>query len=242
MQASGKMQAGGLSGLKSLLGMAKTKKDKKKTAPKAKKVAKKAAAKKVAKKAASPKGASKVAKAEKKVAKSTTSEKAVKKAAPKKAAPAKKSKKTKELSAAEKVEQIRAASKAATELGASEGLSAQARAAASTLCREVACENDSNSAGYCRLHYIKNWKKVKRKELILKEKKLNRYIEELVAKYPDKYLEAIREDLANDKAFNKVVSDLSLDETAEDEFDGDNESIDSLIGNLRRDREDEDSY
>ena len=69
----------------------------------------------------------------------------------------------------------------------------------SEVCREIACEGLSTTAGYCRLHYIKNWRKIKRKEIILKEGKLNQYIEELVAKYPDKYIEAIRQDLATDK-------------------------------------------
>ena len=68
----------------------------------------------------------------------------------------------------------------------------------------------------CRLHYIKNWKKIKRKETILKEKRLNQYIEELVIKYPDKYIEAIRQDLANDKDFAKVIYDLDLDEGVDD--------------------------
>ncbi|OFZ21974.1 MAG: hypothetical protein A2X94_16080 [Bdellovibrionales bacterium GWB1_55_8] len=106
------------------------------------------------------------------------------------------------------------------------------------VCREVACEGLSTSAGYCRLHYIKNWKKIKRKELILKEKKLNQYIEELVVKYPDKYIEAIRQDLANDKDFAKVIYDLDLDES-DDEFDGENESMDALIDNIKRDFDDE---
>ena len=81
-----------------------------------------------------------------------------------------------------------------------------------SVCREVACENLATTGTYCRLHYIKNWKKIKRKELILKEGKLNRYIEELVAMYPDKYIEAIRQDLAHDKDFAKVITDLDLDE------------------------------
>ncbi len=107
-----------------------------------------------------------------------------------------------------------------------------------TVCREVACEGLATSAGYCRLHYIKNWKKIKRKELILKEGKLNQYIEELVAKYPDKYIEAIRQDLANDKDFAKVIYDLDLDEGVED-FDVEGESIDAVIGDIKRDFEDE---
>jgi hypothetical protein len=106
------------------------------------------------------------------------------------------------------------------------------------VCREVACEGLSTSGGYCRLHYIKNWKKIKRKELILKEGKLNQYIEELVAKYPDKYIEAIRQDLAEDKAFAKVIYDLDLDETSDD-FEGDGENVDNLIDTIKRDFDDE---
>lgn len=107
-----------------------------------------------------------------------------------------------------------------------------------SVCREVACEGLSTSGGYCRLHYIKNWKKIKRKELILKERKLNQYIEELVAKYPDKYIEAIRQDLTSDKDFAKVISDLDLDEGVDD-FDSENENMDSLIDTIKRDFEDE---
>jgi len=106
------------------------------------------------------------------------------------------------------------------------------------VCREVACEGLATSGGYCRLHYIKNWKKIKRKEVILREGKLNQYIEELVAKYPDKYLEAIRQDLLNDKDFAKVIYDLDLDESIDD-FEGEGENVESLIDNIKREFEDE---
>lgn len=110
--------------------------------------------------------------------------------------------------------------------------------AGETVCREVACEGLATSGGYCRLHYIKNWKKIKRKELILKEKKLDQYIEELVAKYPDKYIEAIRQDLANDKDFAKVIYDLDLDEGIDD-FDSEGGDSDSLIDTIKRDFDDD---
>jgi len=116
--------------------------------------------------------------------------------------------------------------------------SARATVDAESVCREVACEGLSTTGGYCRLHYVKNWKKIKRKELILKEGKLNQYIEELVAKYPDKYIEAIRQDLADDKAFAKVIYDLDLDESV-DEFDVEGENVDSLIDTIKRDFDDE---
>jgi len=81
--------------------------------------------------------------------------------------------------------------------------------------------------------------KIKRKELILREKKLNQYIEELVAKYPDKYIEAIRQDLAHDKDFAKVIHDLDLDEST-DEFEVEGgEPMENLIDNIKRDFDDE---
>lgn len=109
----------------------------------------------------------------------------------------------------------------------------------SSVCREVACELMSTTGGYCRMHYIKNWKKIKRKELILKEKKLNSYIEELVSKYPDKYIEAIRQDLASEKDFAKVIADLEIEEGLDDFESVETESAEGIIDNLKRDFDDE---
>ncbi|NDD91757.1 hypothetical protein EBZ37_06705, partial [bacterium] len=109
---------------------------------------------------------------------------------------------------------------------------------AESVCREVACEGLGTTSGYCRLHYIKNWRKIKRKEVILREGKLNIYIEELVAKYPEKYLEAIRQDLTNDKEFAKVIRDLDLDESIDD-FDGEGGDGDVVIDNIKRDFDDD---
>lgn len=106
-----------------------------------------------------------------------------------------------------------------------------AEAAGEKLCREAGCENIATTKGYCRLDYIKNWKKIKRKEMILKEGKLNQYIEELVSKYPDKYIDIIRQDLSTEVNFTKIIHDLELDESIDDlDYDGD--SIDSLIGSI----------
>ena len=115
---------------------------------------------------------------------------------------------------------------------------AKLQAISDATCREVACESLATTSGYCRLHYIKNWKKIKRKELILKEGKLNQYIEELVAKYPDKYIEAIKMDLSTNKEFSKVITDLELDESVED-FDAEGESIDNLIDSIKREVDDD---
>ena len=102
-------------------------------------------------------------------------------------------------------------------------------------CREVACENMATTGPYCRMHYIKNWRRIKNKEKILSENRLNGFIEELVSKYPEKYIEAIRADLASEKEFAKVISDLDLDESV-DEFEGEGgENVENIIDTIRRD-------
>jgi hypothetical protein len=68
---------------------------------------------------------------------------------------------------------------------------------------------------------------------MLQEGKLNQYIEELVSKYPEKYVEVIRQDLSSEVNFNKVIHDLELDESMDD-LDYDSDSIDSLIGSIRK--------
>lgn len=117
------------------------------------------------------------------------------------------------------------------------GKGAKSGAHSERMCRELSCENPATTKGYCRLDYIKNWKKIKRKEMILKEGKLNQYIEELVSKYPDKYIDIIRQDLSTEVNFNKVIHDLELDESIDDlDYDGD--SIDALIGGIKKEIDD----
>lgn len=103
-------------------------------------------------------------------------------------------------------------------------------------CREAACDLEVTVVGYCRLHYIKNWRKIKRKEAILATGQLNNYVEELVSKYPDKYLDVIRQDLSSEKDWSKVVVDLELDST-DDELVADDDSDAAPEGGTRRDRD-----
>ncbi|MFN8370511.1 MAG: hypothetical protein U0T83_07810 [Bacteriovoracaceae bacterium] len=92
-------------------------------------------------------------------------------------------------------------------------------------CLEKSCENLHTTLGYCRYHYIKHWKDIKRKETILKEGKLQLYIQELIAKYPQKYIESILSDLSDEKEFYKTLRELNIDTNFQfEEFAGDDES------------------
>ncbi len=82
-------------------------------------------------------------------------------------------------------------------------------------CRESACENLALISGYCRLHYIKNWKKIKQKQALLSNGRFRQYIHELVFKYPDKYIEAVRQDLMSDERLSQVVMELEPQDSLE---------------------------
>jgi hypothetical protein len=77
-------------------------------------------------------------------------------------------------------------------------------------CMEKGCDNLRTTQGYCRLHYIKNFKTIKRKKEILKEGKLQDYITELISKYPPKFIEQMLSDLTDDREFYKVLNDLGI--------------------------------
>lgn len=87
------------------------------------------------------------------------------------------------------------------------------------------CDNPSTTNGYCRFHYLKLWKDVKKKEQILQEGKLAKIIEDLVRKYPMKYIEAIVQDLADDKSFNHVLKDLDIETEEADLENFDDEDL-----------------
>lgn len=102
-------------------------------------------------------------------------------------------------------------------------------------CIEKGCDNIRTTQSYCRLHYLRNWKTVQKKRDILKEGKLQEYIEELISKYPPKFIEALLSDLSDDKEFYRVLNELNITsefDFEEDEFENavDDDDSDDDIG------------
>jgi hypothetical protein len=111
-------------------------------------------------------------------------------------------------------------------------------------CVEKGCDNIRTTQSYCRLHYLRNWKVIQKKREILKEGKLQEYIEELISKYPTKYIEALLSDLSDDKEFYTVLNQLNItsefdfeeDELVnvdDDDDDGDDIGIETISSSLR---------
>lgn len=101
------------------------------------------------------------------------------------------------------------------------------------LCRVRDCDQISNVEGYCRFHYLLLWKKIQVRKAILIDGKLEKYVEDLTSRYPDKFLEMIRKDLKTEKEFLMAIQELEIDESALNEGDGNDDEVQSFSDEIR---------
>jgi hypothetical protein len=93
-------------------------------------------------------------------------------------------------------------------------------------CRVKDCDQIATVDSYCRYHYLLFWKNIQSRKKILSEGKLERYIEDLTARYPDKYLELLKKDLRSEKEFMAAIQELEIDESGVDnEFEDEAQSF-----------------
>jgi hypothetical protein len=106
------------------------------------------------------------------------------------------------------------------------------------ICKEEGCKNAATSGGYCRLHYLKNWKKLKQAEHERAAKKLNRYVESVIRRHPDRYVEIIKKELKSQN-FGKLVDDQFGYDEEDNVFNEPtyDEDVRELIEKFRKDSE-----
>lgn len=104
------------------------------------------------------------------------------------------------------------------------------------ICMEIDCHNGQTTGGYCRLHYLKNWKIIKEEEKKKSAARLNRYVEGICKRNPDDYLSAVKKDIRSDK----ISTDLTEGLGTEDELDSlfsdmetDGASLDRILNHMR---------
>lgn len=101
-------------------------------------------------------------------------------------------------------------------------------------CSDKTCKPLIEATGYCRMYYIKSWATIQKKKQILSDGQLDRYIKEVVEKYPDKYIDVIREDLSSPVAFSRVVETLELtDEVDADSAGSADDEAEDIIENVK---------
>ena len=87
------------------------------------------------------------------------------------------------------------------------------------LCKVKGCRNPATTMGHCRIHYLKNWKQIKEKQKKKAIENLNKYIDHIMRKNPDGYVEAIREDLRNSDQLNRKIDNFFFDDEFHDVMD-----------------------
>lgn len=87
------------------------------------------------------------------------------------------------------------------------------------LCKEKGCQNAASTVGFCRIHYLKNWKTLKAKEKQKAVQTLNKYIDHVMKKNPQGYMEEIRDDLKNQDVMNQKVDKFFDDDGFHDVLD-----------------------
>ncbi|NBX76742.1 MAG: hypothetical protein EBQ92_09325 [Proteobacteria bacterium] len=78
-------------------------------------------------------------------------------------------------------------------------------------CSAPSCKKEASTHGYCRLHYISNWKHIRFNEKVKAERRLNAYVDRIAKKYPQDFLEKIKETLEDEKKFKEMVSELDIE-------------------------------
>ena len=109
-------------------------------------------------------------------------------------------------------------------------------------CIEAGCKNVQTSKDYCRLHYLKNWKRIREITQKKAADRLNKYVEGICKKYPDKYIDMIRREIRNGRGEQVRAADEGMGgdapDTNVDDFSfQDDESLDKLLSHIKIDKD-----
>ncbi len=78
-------------------------------------------------------------------------------------------------------------------------------------CTQVKCKAIAETHGYCRLHYFSNWKRIKLNNQLKAEARLNHFVDKLAKKYPDSYIEKIKEGVESEDRFFEIAKELDIE-------------------------------
>ncbi len=103
------------------------------------------------------------------------------------------------------------------------------------ICKEEGCHNSATTEGYCRLHYLRNWKRLRDEKRKRQAKRLNRYIEGVMREHPDRYVEIIKKELRSPDFVRSVDEAAGAERSEELLFDDAtyDEEVDELIRGLK---------
>lgn len=112
------------------------------------------------------------------------------------------------------------------------------RAKKERFCAAEGCKLSAAMGGYCRLHYLKNYRTIKATEQAKAEKRLNTFVDRLAKKYPNDYLERLKEGIESEEKFQQTVHELELEpEQTEEQKETEREYLERFTTKLKIDDE-----
>jgi hypothetical protein len=79
------------------------------------------------------------------------------------------------------------------------------------ICAHSKCKSGVESGGYCRLHYLANWKRIKLNNQLKAEERLNQFVDRLAKKYPDSFMKKIKEGVESEEKFAEITKELEIE-------------------------------
>ena len=103
------------------------------------------------------------------------------------------------------------------------------------LCKEPGCSNQQTTAGYCRLHYLKNWKRIRADKQRKAAKNLNKYIENIVRSNPDRVVDTLRGNLRDENTMERSMEELIYGDSFREAMTelGYREDLDIMIDSIK---------
>ncbi|MFH1728643.1 MAG: hypothetical protein ABIA04_09525 [Pseudomonadota bacterium] len=103
-----------------------------------------------------------------------------------------------------------------------------------SLCKIPNCGNQAFHKGFCRLHYLKEWKVVKKQEGESLEVNLDDFIEKLKIKYPKDFLDILKQATKNSENLNKRLKEIYNKKIeADEDFSMYDEDIEAILKNIK---------
>lgn len=102
------------------------------------------------------------------------------------------------------------------------------------ICKFAGCYDMATvPEGFCRLHYLSNWKKLKSKEAKSEGKALEEYLKELSGRFPEEFFEKLRAELEEMAAGDQGGSDDSSDRSSFYDSDDSDDDMDTIIKGIK---------
>lgn len=104
------------------------------------------------------------------------------------------------------------------------------------ICLADNCNNAQTTGGYCRLHYLKNWKDIKEEQQRKAADRLNKYVDGICKKNPDDFMSVVKKNIKDERGLESTVDTLYPEDemtAAFSDLEQDEASLDKILSQIR---------